>query len=106
MALVGVLDNKSGGQQVFRATAAVDLPSTLTQVSGTVSVTITGLLPGDIVFVVPNTALTTGSSLDTGCVMVTTADTVVVRFTNSSASTYDPASQVMNFMVFRNNVPE
>lgn len=105
MAALGVLENKSGGQQVLRAVASVDLPSTLTQVSGTVDVTITGLLPGDLVFVIPITALTTGSSIDTGCVIVTVADTATVRFTNASASTYNPAAQVMQFIIFRNAIP-
>lgn len=104
MAALGVLENKSGGQQVFRGQASVDLPSILTQVSGTVDVTLTGLLPGDLVFVSPSAALTTGLLMDNP-VKVTVADTVTVRATNASAGTINQAAQTMDFEVWRNNVP-
>lgn len=105
MALIGVLDNKSGGQQCFRAVAAVDLPSVATLASITVSVTITGLEIGDIVLVVPIAAVTTGLLVETTPALVAAANAVVVRATNASAGTIDQTTQNMTFLVFRNNVP-
>jgi hypothetical protein len=98
------LKNKSGGVQVYQDTAAVDLPSILTQVSGTVDVTLTGVLIGDIVIVTPLSALTTGLEI-ARVYYVTVADTVTVRATNASAGTIDQASQTMLFTVLRLNVP-
>lgn len=105
MSALGTASNQSGGQQVFRCAAAVDLPSMNTVTSGTVSVTVTGAAIGDLVLVFPTTALTTGVSVDGTCALVATADTVIVRATNDTAGTVDPASQIMNFIIFRNQNP-
>lgn len=105
MAAANVLAEISGGLKAFFALAAVDFGSVLTQVSITASITITGLLPGDVVIVWPTTAVTTGLSVEATPARVTTADTVVVRATNASAGTIDQASQVMTFLVLRLQQP-
>lgn len=105
MAAVNVVNMVSGGQQIGWAVASVDLPSMNTVTSGTVDITLTGLVIGDLVLVFPTTALTSGVSVDAACAIVSVADTVTVRATNSTAGTVNPAAQVMRFEVFRNNVP-
>lgn len=105
MAAANVVDDKSGGQKILRAIASVDLPSTLTLASGTVDVTITGLLVGDLVSVFPLNNLASGGVIDGNCKIVSAADTVTVRWSNASASTVDPAAQVMSFIIYRNNSP-
>lgn len=105
MAALGTVDDKSGGQKILRAIASVDLPSALTLASGSVDVTITGLLPGDLVSVYPLNNLASGGVIDGNCKVVSAADTVTVRWTNASAGTVDPAAQVMSFVIYRNSVP-
>lgn len=103
MAAQGTLTNISGGQSWYHTTASVDFASVTSKESGEASITITGALVGDIVFVTPTTAATTGLMFESNPVIVATADTVVLRATNASAGNINPAAQVFHFFVLRPN---
>jgi hypothetical protein len=101
---MATLINISGGQSWYHTQASVDFPSVTSKTSDVASVTITGAQVGDIVFVTPTTAATTGLIFEHNPVIVATADTVVLRATNASAGDINQAAQVFNFLVLRPNV--
>jgi hypothetical protein len=63
------------------------------------NVTVPGVLPGDIVVVVPPSTLNAG--LGIAGALVTAADTVSVRFVNATAGALDPAAADYVFLVTR-----
>lgn len=105
MAAQGTLTNISGGVQMFHAYASVNFDSINAAVSGTKAITVTGVAVGDIVFVTPTTAATTGLVFEANPVIAASADTVTVRATNVTAAPIDEAAQIFHFLVLRPNVP-
>lgn len=83
---------------VLKSTATVDLPDTGAGLAGTLNVTITGAVEGDLVFVAPRT-LTAG--LVVGQAFVSAADTVTIRFINGSAGSINQASATWDFVLIR-----
>jgi hypothetical protein len=83
---------------ILSATATLDFPSISSNGTETLTMTVTGAIAGDSVF------LGVPATLDAGlifCASVTAADTVTVRLHNSSGSSVDPASGTFRATVIR-----
>jgi hypothetical protein len=83
---------------ILSATATLDFPSISGNDTHTLTITVTGAVAGDSVF------LGVPATLDAGlifCASVTAADTVTVRLHNSSGSPVDPASGTFRATVIR-----
>lgn len=83
-------------RETITASAALDFPSTATQLSADLTITVTGAALNDFVTLgAPNNA----NSKTTYTAWVSATDTVTVRFNNYSGSTVDPASATYKVMV-------
>lgn len=83
---------------ILSATATLDFPSIGSNDTETLTITVTGAVAGDSVF------LGVPAGLDAGlifCASVTAADTVTVRLHNSSGGSTDPASGTFRATVIR-----
>jgi hypothetical protein len=83
---------------ILSATATLDFPSIGSNDTETLTITVTGAVAGDSVF------LGCPAGLDAGlvfCASVTAADTVTVRMHNSSGGAVDPASATFRATVIR-----
>jgi hypothetical protein len=83
---------------ILSATATLDFPSIGSNGTETLTITVTGAVAGDSVF------LGCPAGLDAGlifCASVTAADTVTVRMHNSSGGSIDPASATFRATVIR-----
>ena len=83
---------------ILSATATLDFPSISSNDTHTLTITVTGAVAGDSVF------LGCPAGLDAGlifCASVTAADTVTVRMHNSSGGSVDPASGTFRATVIR-----
>jgi hypothetical protein len=83
---------------ILSATATLDFPSIGSNDTETLTITVTGAVAGDSVF------LGCPAGLDAGlifCASVTAADTVTVRMHNSSGGSIDPASATFRATVIR-----
>jgi hypothetical protein len=83
---------------ILSATATLDFPSIGSNGTETLTITVTGAVAGDSVF------LGCPAGLDAGlifCASVTAADTVTVRMHNSSGGSIDPASGTFRATVIR-----
>jgi hypothetical protein len=83
---------------ILSATATLDFPSISGNDTHTLTITVTGAVVGDSVF------LGVPAGLDAGlifCASVTAADTVTVRMHNSSGGSIDPASGTFRATVIR-----
>jgi hypothetical protein len=83
---------------ILSATATLDFPSIGSNGTETLTITVTGAVAGDSVF------LGCPAGLDAGlvfCASVTAADTVTVRMHNSSGGSVDPASGTFRATVIR-----
>jgi hypothetical protein len=83
---------------ILSATATLDFPSISGNDTHTLTITVTGAVAGDIVF------LGCPAGLDAGlifCASVTAANTVTVRLHNSSGGSIDPASGTFRATVIR-----
>lgn len=83
---------------ILSATATLDFPSIATNDTHTLTITVTGAVAGDAVF------LGVPAGLDAGlifCASVTAADTVTVRMHNLSGGSVDPASGTFRATVMR-----
>jgi hypothetical protein len=83
---------------ILSATATLDFPSIGSNDTETLTMTVTGAVAGDSVF------LGVPAGLDPGlifCASVTAADTVTVRMHNSSGGSVDPASGTFRATVIR-----
>lgn len=85
------------GAVVGQVTATVPSTTTLT-VSFIGSISLPGVVAGDIVQVAPVAAQAAGVTFDA---QVTAADTIAITCTNASAGTYNPGSQVFNAVALR-----
>jgi hypothetical protein len=92
----------AGWQQVANeifATATLDFPSTLTQTSSDLTITLTGAVDGDAVSLgVPNAAVNANSCYTA---WVSAANTVTVRFNNYSSGAIDPASATFKVTIIK-----
>lgn len=80
------------------ATATLDFPNTSANDQSDLTVSVTGAALGDVVAIgVPNGSTTQGSYF----AWVSAADTVTVRFHNTSGGAYDPASGDFKAQVFK-----
>lgn len=80
-------------------TVTATIPSTATLTNSTVAVTVAGLQPNDMVFVLPQgSALVAGVQVDGIC---TAANTLSLVANNGSAGTYNPGSQSFIIMALR-----
>jgi hypothetical protein len=90
------------GGNIF-AMCAVSVTIDVTSVSASTtaeqSVTVPGVLLGDIVVVVPPSTLNAG--LGIAGARATATDTVAIRFVNATAGALDPASAVFTLLVIR-----
>ena len=85
-------------QTILSATATLDFPSISSNDTHTLTITVTGAVAGDSVF------LGVPAGLDAGlifCGSVTAANTVTVRMHNSSGGSIDPASGTFRATVIR-----
>ena len=85
-------------QTILSATATLDFPSIGSNDTATLTITVTGAVAGDSVF------LGVPAGLDAGlifCASVTAANTVTVRMHNSSGGSVDPASGTFRATVIR-----
>jgi hypothetical protein len=85
-------------ENILSATATLDFPSIGSNDTETLTITVTGAVAGDSVF------LGCPAGLDAGlifCASVTAADTVTVRMHNSSGGSVDPASATFRATVIR-----
>lgn len=90
---------QQGSVKILWATAAVDIGSTLTLVSTDSSaITVTGARLGDPVIIGCETAFVANYVWQA---FVSAADSVVIRFTNATAGTIDPASFVFHVGVLK-----
>jgi hypothetical protein len=83
---------------ILSATATLDFPSISSNHTETLTITVTGAVAGDSVF------LGVPAGLDAGlifCASVTAANTVTVRMHNSSGGSIDPASGTFRATVIR-----
>lgn len=77
--------------------ATLNFPSTNTQLSADLTITVTGAADGDVVSLgVPNAAVNANTSYSA---WVSAANTVTVRFNNYSSGTVDPASGLFKVFV-------
>jgi hypothetical protein len=77
--------------------ATLNFPSTLTNLSADLTITVTGAADGDVVSLgVPNAAVNANTSYSA---WVSAANTVTVRFNNYSSGTVDPASALFKVFV-------
>jgi hypothetical protein len=77
--------------------ATLNFPSTLTNLSADLIITVTGAADGDVVSLgVPNAAVNANTSYSA---WVSAANTVTVRFNNYSSGTVDPASALFKVFV-------
>lgn len=84
---------------VVTGAVTATVPSTVTTVNGFIgSISLPGVLAGDIVLVAPVVAQTAGVSFTAE---VTAADTIAITAHNGSAGTYNPGSQVFNVVALR-----
>ncbi len=80
-------------------TATLDFPSTLTQESSDLTITVTGAAVGDVVSVgVPNGSVVTNTSFSA---WVSATDTVTVRLNNYSAGSANPSSGTFRVSVIK-----
>jgi hypothetical protein len=80
-------------------TATLDFSSTAAQTSSTLTITVTGAVDGDVVYVgVPNAAQNANSDYSA---YVSATNTVTVRFSNYSSSSIDPASASFRVSVIK-----
>jgi len=89
---------QQGSVKCLWANAAFDFASSATLVSSDVTVTVTGARLGDPVAI---GMVTNPAANLTYYGFVSAADTVTVRFMNTSGSTVDPASQQITVCVFK-----
>lgn len=93
-----VSTNLIGAELIGSAT--LNFPSTLTQQSSDLTITVTGAADGDPVMIgVPNAALTAGAVY---WAWVSSANTVTIRFYNSNSGSQDPASATFKVTVNKN----
>ena len=85
-------------QTILSATATLDFPSIGSNGTETLTITVTGAVAGDSVFLGVPAALDAGLIF---CASVTAADTVTVRMHNSSGGSVDPASGTFRATVIR-----
>ena len=83
---------------ILSATATLDFPSIATNDTHTLTITVTGAVAGDSVFLGVPAGLEAGLIF---CASVTAADTVTVRMHNSSGGSIDPASGTFRATVIR-----
>jgi hypothetical protein len=92
----------AGWQQVANeifATATLDFPSTLTQTSSDLTITLTGAVDGDaVVLGVPNAAVNGNSNY---FAWVSAANTVTVRFNNYGLLAINPASATFKVTIIK-----
>lgn len=80
-------------------TATLDFPSTPANGQSDLTITVTGAVAGDAVSIaVPNASATTGTFWG----WVSAADTVTIRFHNTSGGSVDPASGTFKAVVIKN----
>ena len=83
---------------ILSATATLDFPSISSNDTHTLTITVTGAVAGDSVFLGVPAGLNAGLIF---CASVTAADTVTVRMHNSSGGSVDPASGTFRATVIR-----
>lgn len=85
--------------RILSNTAVLDFPSTLTQTSSDLTITVTGAVVGDVVALgTPNASVLPNSDYSA---WVSAADTVTVRFTNYGVGAADPASGTFKVTVIK-----
>jgi hypothetical protein len=84
---------------VFSATKTIDFASTLTQTRTDNTITVRGAVIGDLVALgIPNAAIVAGGSW---FAWVSAADTVTIRYENSTAGTLDPGEGIFKVAVIK-----
>lgn len=87
--------------RVLTASAVLDFPNTVTPAASDLTITVTGAAVGDSVALgVPNASVPAGSVVFWA--WVSAANTVTVRFSNSSAAAANPVSGTFKVTVFKN----
>jgi hypothetical protein len=84
---------------VLYGTVTVDPPNIAANSSGTVAVTITGVQPGDLVFLTPPSSIE--AALIFQGASVTGANTVTIQIRNVSGAAVDGAARTWSYMVIR-----
>ncbi|MBK9246768.1 MAG: hypothetical protein IPM69_01310 [Ignavibacteria bacterium] len=97
----GYMETNSSGTMSWRqsitASSTLDFPSTATNVSSDLTLTVTGAATGDIVSIgVPNGSVVANSNYSA---WVSSDNTVTIRLNNYSAGTIDPASGTFKVQV-------
>jgi hypothetical protein len=85
--------------KTLTATASLNFPNTLAQQSSNLTITVTGAVVGDAVYIgVDNASILANSSYDS---WVSAANTVTIRFNNYSAAAQDPAAGTFRAVVVK-----
>ncbi len=93
------LNSSAGVSKILTATATLDFSSTNAATASDLTITVTGAVLGDTVFLgVPNGSQQTGG---VWYAWVSASDTVTVRYYNGDASSHDPASGTFRVAVMQ-----
>lgn len=96
----GVKDGNVSG--IYNVRSTFDVASVAAATSVQQTVTVQGVVPGDMCFV--SNATHTAGLVYGACAVVTAANSVSVTIANVTAGALDPASQTLTFLVIRSEL--